>query len=370
MKKYQKIFFEKKIEIALVLTGLIVGSVVGFSIVKFNVLKAFSQEEVIPAEEEKIVKKIISMEPVKKVPFEFYFTTFTTVQGIKEVTLIPEGKMTVRKIFVKSGDFVKKGDLIAQLDSEASTLKQKISDLDFKLKESDYQVNKALAEKEYVAKNEFKQKEIEYEVEKARRTLASIEGSGLEMRATISGVVGELKLREGDYIDDQSKFYVKIVDQNAYKFQTYIPHDTSLKLKLNGDVKIYNGTKFVPGVVRSISPIVDPGTGTVLVEAESYEKGQLVIGSYAKINFVLEKKPESILVRSDCILNKKKDYFVFVVDIDEENKTKTVWKKNVELGAEHEGMREIISGVEEGDHIVFEGQNNLKDGDEVEVFAL
>ena len=204
-----------------------------------NLLAKHNNQKIADKIEDNSTKKAVSVIKVEMGELKKTFTIFSSLKGKHEVQLFTDGKVSIKKVLVAPGDFVKKGQALVEIESSSLNIRKRLSDIDFQLKEAEFTVTKNLAEKEFVSKNEMNQKALEFEAEKLRQELNKTESTNL-LLAPISGLITEVKFNTGDFVDDVSKYYIRIIDQTSYRIEAYLPYEIATQLKINGIVEISN----------------------------------------------------------------------------------------------------------------------------------
>ena len=136
-----------------------------------------------------------------------------------------------------------------------------------------------------------------------------------------------------------------------------------LKEKAEAEVKVdaYPDEVFL-GKITRIAPLVDLATRTAEVEIEiSNEEHRLKPGMFARVNIILEKKENALVVPIKAVLSENNRKFVFVVN------GSIAHKKKVETGIYQRDSVEIVEGLKETNLVIIEGNYGLKDGAEVEI---
>ena len=134
--------------------------------------------------------------------------------------------------------------------------------------------------------------------------------------------------------------------------------DQELKLVLANDV-----TYGRPGRVYTISPTVDPRTGTITVEARfPNPDGLLRPGGFARVRVTIERRPNALLVPQTAIIKSQGVDTVYVVDSKDEVSLRTVM-----LGPQYKQEFVVQSGLSAGDRVIVEGTQKVKPGAKVTV---
>ena len=116
------------------------------------------------------------------------------------------------------------------------------------------------------------------------------------------------------------------------------------------------GASFV-GTVDRISPVVDPGTGTVKVTVATPRQEGLRPGMYVEVELVTAVHEDALLLPKRAVVYDNDQLFVF--RLGDERRAERI---KVEPVLEDVENIEPTSGLDEGDQIVVAGQASLKDG--------
>jgi membrane fusion protein (multidrug efflux system) len=318
------------------------------------------------------------------------FSTNGYLQPAREVTLRPNQNVVVRQLRVSVGDSVKVGDVLAYTDSEAQALRADLDRIELQTRNLDYAVTLALAKKSFLSQREFEQKELEHKADKIRKRLAELESTGA-ITAPISGVVSEINLKVGDFVDNPSQYYIKIADSSSLKIQLFLPQAVTTKIWVGSSARLSRLTSDDQGQeikseaiakVQAIAPVVDPKTGSVYVEIVTEKVPvEWLAGMYVEVELITGQVNNVVAVPSDSIVFEKDQPYVFRVKApttphqdrglasqgSEPAAVPTAQKVKVKTGLRDSGFTEITEGVNEYDLLVVEGQGTLADGTKVEV---
>ena len=191
-----------------------------------------------------------------------------------------EGQIT--KIFVKSGDRVKAGQPLLQIDplkQQASLSSQEASraaqEANVQLAKVSYERAKRLSEAGVISKAEFDSAQSNYDAAVAQlKSLdeqvnqQKVELHYYSVSAPMDGIVGDIPVRMGDRVT-VSSLLTTVDEPGALEAYIYVPVHRSHSLKLGLPVKLLTeaGELLANSQITFISPQVDPDTQTVLAKA-------------------------------------------------------------------------------------------------------
>ncbi|WP_432665805.1 HlyD family efflux transporter periplasmic adaptor subunit [Wukongibacter baidiensis] len=230
----------------------------------------------------------------------------------------------IKEVYVKSGQKVNKGEVIAKIVNE------------------DYMKSIEIKEKRLA------NKKIKLEDSNSKRELNNI------VLAPISGTVVKIDVVEGENIASD-KVVAKIADLDNLEITIPVDELNILKVKEGQEafikVSAVEGAE-LKGKVSKIAQIGDIQNGitkyktTIRIE-ESDQARNLRIGMNANAKIVLASQKNVLRVPIECVEKEDGKYFVNVKGQDEE-----VNRVDVEVGLVSNNYAEIISGLKEGDSVV------------------
>ena len=281
----------------------------------------------------------------------------TTVEAEVKNNIIPNQALRIEKILVEVGDYVRKGQKLAQLDaSNLNQLKLQYDNqlVDFKRIEELYKVGGT-------SQSEYQNAKTQLEVSK-KALDSRIENTVL--LSPIDGVVSARNYDNGDMYGAQPILVVEQITPVKMKINVSESRFAATNKKLDVTLKFNTyGDEEFKGNIDIVYPTINAATHTFPVEIKLANKDKKVRpGMYgrATVNFGTQ---EHVVVPDAAVIKQagSGDYYVFTY---ENGKVKS---NKVELGRRMGNRYELISGVEPGSQVVVAGQTGLNSGTEVEV---
>lgn len=289
---------------------------------------------------------------VREVPQEAVYTS--TVQAYVKNNIAPQMAGRITKINVEIGDFVKEGQILAEID-KAQLLQ---AQLQLQNQEVELQRLKSLYEEGGLSQSDYDAIQMQYNVLKTQ-----VENliDNTTLRSPINGVVTARNYDVGDmYAMSMPIFTVEQIV--PVKLLVGVSETDYSKVKKGDSVVVTADAipgKTFYGKVNRIYPTVDPATRTFTVEVKidnNYKTLRPGMFVRATINFGTNTN----VVIPDVAVVKQQgsgERFVYVLNADN-----TVTYKKVVLGRRMGAEYEVLEGLEDGDRIVIGGQIRLKDG--------
>ena len=186
-----------------------------------------------------------------------------------------------------------------------------------------------------------------------------------QILAPFSGKIGLRSISSGEYITPSSTI-ARLVSTDPVKILFSIPEKYAGSVQLNTEISfnIAGSNTNYSARIYAIEPGIDLATRTLQLKAKaSNPKGELLPGSFAKINLPLSSTNDAILIPTESVipvLQGKKVY------ISSGGKAKEVM---VETGTRTDKQILITSGLGVGDTVITTGIMAIKDGMPVNVIV-
>ena len=176
----------------------------------------------------------------------------------------------------------------------------------------------------------------------------------LAVHSPISGIVGELTVREGMTVTSGAPMF-RINGLSTVWVYAELPEAAATQLRpgtrVEARARALPGTVF-QGKVSAILPEVEAATRTVKARIELENPGQrLIPGMFATVNFTPAASAETLVVPTEAVIQTGTRSVVILAQGG--GKFMPV---DVEIGRESNGQTEILRGLELGQKIVVSGQ--------------
>ncbi len=233
----------------------------------------------------------VQVAPVTLSPVPRSDTYVATIKSRRSATMQPQVDGNLVNIFVKSGDFVKAGQVLMRIDplkqmaavqSQQGTQAQKKALYDYTKIQVDRQSK--LFEAGVVSRDAYDQAAQAYENAKAdyesNAALTDTQKQQLayyDIRAPFTGIVGDIPVHLGDYVSATT--LLTTVDENAdLEAYIYIPTERAGLVRQGLPVEILDtaGKTLIKSRISFLSPQVDNGLQSILAKAEIPRTAELL----------------------------------------------------------------------------------------------
>ena len=285
----------------------------------------------------------------------------------------------VSDLYVSLGDIVKKGQVLARINSIELTQTQltliKSSQL-IGLKTKAVERAKLLFEADVISKAEMLRIENELEAVKAdyrasrdqllvlgmsEKAVEKLETSGqinsfADIRSLFDGIIISRAINVGQIVNPQDNLF-HIADLSKLWAVANIPEQQASFIQKDEVVSIEIpalDNKQIEAKIIFEDSIVDPQTRTVMVRAELDNLGLIFKPDMLTSMYIRSKKTSKLAIPVSSVVRENDRKYVLV-----QNTPKTFRLREVELGSRDGNLFSIISGLSEGETVVTDGAYHL-----------
>ncbi len=315
------------------------------------------KQEAAPVEEDKTPIVEVYSTVKETVSHETNYSTTVQANVINNIT--PQNAGRIRKLNVEVGDFVKSGQILAEID------RVQLDQAALKLKNDETELERCrqLYKEGGHSQSDFESMELSFKVSKSSYDNL-LENTVL--RSPISGVVTARNYDVGDMYAMSSPIYT-VQQISPVTLLVAVSEADYTKVSKGDKVKVIAdalpGEEFKGSVIR-LYPIMDAASHTFNVEVQvANTSARLRPGMYARAS--LNMGDTNSIVIPDAAVVKQQgsgQKLVYVLNDDS-----TVDARVVTLGRFFDDKYEVVTGLSEGEKVVVKGQSLLKSGDKVEV---
>ncbi len=318
--------------------------------------------------------RIINVEvaEVGSAPFTEVIRLTGAVAANRDVTLAAEEMGVVREIVADRGAFVREGDPIIRIEDRALAAQVEQARAQAALARETWERRRRLWEEDRVG-SELAFLEARYSAEQAEAALQSLEQrlARAIIRAPFDGVVEERPVELGSMVSPGVPV-ARVVALNPVKVVSGVPErfapDVSRGARVTVTFDIFPGEEYA-GQVAFVGSTVNPQNRTFPVELTLPNPGgRFKPEMVANLLLVRSELDDVITVPQDALIRVEEGFVVFVVEGEGDGARATV--RPVSTGASQRNRVVITSGLEVGDRLVVMGQQQVANGDRVNVVAV
>ena len=304
-------------------------------------------------------------------------TYVSTIKSRRSATLQPQVDGNLTKILVKSGDQVRAGQLLMQIDplKQVATVQAQVGTE--QQQKATYEYNQAdLARQEQLYKDGIISKQAyDQAVQSFQNSKGALDSASAltntqrqqlayyEIRAPFAGIVGDIPVHLGDYVSSTTAL-TTVDENNDLEAYIYIPTDRAAQVRTGLPVDLLDegGKVLAHTSIYFVSPEVDNGLQGILAKApipapkpgERLRNEQIVI---ARITWGTTQTPTVPVLAVSRIGGQS---FVYVAA--PKGGGYSAHQVSVNLGEPIGNLYPVLGGLHTGDRVILSGIQFLQEG--------
>ena len=309
-------------------------------------------------------------------PWQQRLPSVGTLKALQGVNLSLEIAGTVKDVQFESGQKVKAGQPLVQLDSAVESALLETAQADLGLAQLDYGRGSQLVGSQAISKGEFDR--LSAQLQKNKATVNQLKASLAKKHivAPFSGTIGIRQVDVRDYLASGTVI-ATLQDISSLYVDFYIPEQAVPKVAIGQTVQVqvsaYPGQQF-PGRISAINPKVEDSTRNVLVRATlANPDNTLLPGMFTSLDVLLPNPTAQIVVPESAITYTLYGNSVYAV-AEKKNESGELEKdangqpllvaerRFVETGERRGGLVLVSKGLSAGEQVVSAGQLKLDNG--------
>lgn len=313
---------------------------------------------------------LITTITTKAEEFKHYLELQGSVETKKNVVITPEMPGILTKVYVKEGDRVVKGQLLAKIDDGG--LSQQIASLQIQadLAKTTFDRQSRLWDQKIGSEIQYLQAKSTYEsaVESVNQLKQQLAKSNV--RAPFTGVVDDVITEQGNVVAAGQTQLIRIVNLDDMYIQTDVPESYITSIVDGKEVEVMFPVlgKTLKSSIRQTGNFINPANRTFKVEIAVPNKNKTIkpnLTARLKINDYTSDK--AILIPQSIISeNASGEQYVYV--LKEKVEDKAVANQVVITTGKTQGDKiEVLSGLNENDELIVEGARSVKNEQTVKI---
>jgi len=307
---------------------------------------------------------------------EFWPATMSvigTMEAVQGVTISADLPGTVAKIGFDSGQAIKKGDVIVELDTRQERAQLAALEAQRDLAKINYGRMEQLVKEGVISKAEYdqataQQRQTEANVAEIKATIER-----KTIRAPFNGVLGIRKVNLGQYLAAGNPI-VALQAVNPIYVNFGVPQQAANQVQVGHNLHVSSqdlaGMTFT-GRVSALDSIVDETTRNLQVQATlPNPQGKLKPGMFVQVELGYGKNREAVTLPASAISYAPYGDSVFIITDLKDPKGQTyrgVRQQFVKVDGSRGDQVAVVSGVNAGDEVVTSGVFKLRNGAAVKV---
>lgn len=324
--------------------------------------------------------KIHELDPEKNLPlvttltaktelFDHYLELQGNVDTKQNIEMYPEVSGILSKVYVKEGDKVVKGQLLASIDDGG--LAQQVAQLEIQLglAKTTFERQKRLWEQKIGSEIQYLQAKTSYEAQQETVNQLKKQLAKTSLRAPFSGIVDNVMIEQGSVVAPQSPIF-RVINLDDMYIEIDVPESYIRDVVVGKDVQIEFPVldKKIQGEVRLAGNFINPANRTFRIEVGVPNDDKLIkpnLTARLKINDYTN--PKAILIPQN-IISENANGEQYVYALKDKNGDQAIANKVIIKTGKTQGDNvEVLEGIEENNEIIKEGARSVKENQTVKI---
>jgi len=293
------------------------------------------------------------------------FTVTGNFQPSKEITIASEASGKIVSVLVKEGQFVREGQVLAQLEHETLAAEVRSAEVSLQKIKTDKTRYENLIQTGGVSQSQVDDINMNFVTAESRLISAKKRLSDAIIKAPFNGYINKKYIEVGSYLSQQSNKVFDIVDLSKLKMVVNATEAQVLAVSnakaVTVEADVYPGTTY-EAKINFIGAKADAALNyPVELEITNIINKPLRGGMFGRASFALPTEKPALVIPRTAVIGSVNDAQVFVVEGD------VVKTKKFVAGRQFANQVEVLSGLSAGETVVVSGQINLSEGTKVSV---
>jgi len=310
--------------------------------------------------------KLVAASPVTEQAFEHYIDLQGHIDADNISYVTPRGGPAQAKaVYIKQGDFVKKGQIIAKLDDDVQLKQLQQLKTQLAYAEDVYRRQKNLWDQGIGTEIQLKTAENNVNNLKDQINTTTAGWEMTNVRSEVTGYVETMNLRVGEVLGNTPQPQIVIVNSSTLKAVTDIPENYLGKIHkgMSVNIKLPDVNLEFNSSISLMNQTIGLNNRAVTTESKIPYNPNVHINQVAQVRIKDYANPRAIVIPLTVLQTDENGKYVYVMDT--ENGKKVAKKKIVQVGEIYGNNIEVKGGLNVGDQLITEGFQSLYEGQAV-----
>ncbi len=281
----------------------------------------------------------------------------------ESVDLNSEVSAKIDQIHFREGEKVERGQLLISLNDDELVAELEKLRFTKKLNEDNEFRQRKLLEREAISREEYEIALTQLNTSLADIKLLEARQAKYRIRAPFDGRIGLRQVSEGSYINP-GDLIARLYNIDKVKIDFAIPGKYLQEINVGDELRftVDGYDDAFEGEIYALEPQIDPQSRNIRLRAVSENsENKLLPGQFAKINLILNRIDNAMMVPTIALIPELNATKVFVYEDGKVN------DREVITGIRTEDMVQVIEGLEPGDIVITTGLLQVRKGMDVNI---
>ena len=313
---------------------------------------------------------LITTFTAKEEVFNHYLELQGNVDTKNLLTITPEYSGILSRVFIKEGQRVSKGQILAKIDDGGLSQQLAQFQIQSDLAKTTFERQARLWEQKIGSEIDYLQAKSNYEAQTEAVNQLKQQIAKTTVRAPFSGTIDDVITEQGNVVAAGQTPLMLLVNLNDMYIATNVPesHISSVTKNKNVIVELPVLGKTINTKIHQVGSFINPANRTFKIEVEVPNKDKSIkpnLTAKLKINDYSNQK--AILIPQSIISeNAKGEQYIYVVK-DRKDNIGVTERVIIKTGKTQNDVIEVLEGISPDDEIIKEGARSVKQGQTVEI---
>ena len=304
--------------------------------------------------------------------FDHYLELQGDVMTKQNVLIYPEMSGTLNRVYVKEGQNVSKGQLLATIDDGGLSSQLAQLKTQAELSKTTFERQKRLWEQNIGSEIQYLQAKTNYEAQQSAVKQMESQVGQSSIRAPFTGIIDDVIKDEGTVVSPGPGSEVfRIVNLSNMYINVEVPESHLPNVTPGKDVKVYFPVlgDSVTTTIRQTGNFINPSNRSFTAEIPVPSLDGKVKPNLTARVMINDYTSEKAILIPQSVLSENADgeQYVYLVDADSIQNDPVAKKVVIKTGKTQGDYVEVLSGINEGDAIIDEGARSVKEGQKVNI---
>ena len=304
--------------------------------------------------------------------FNHYLELQGDVMTKQNVLIYPEMAGTLNSVYVKEGQKVSKGQLLATIDDGGLSSQLAQLRTQAELSKTTFERQKRLWEQNIGSEIQYLQAKTNYEAQQSAVKQMESQVGKSSIRAPFTGIIDDVIKDEGTVVSPGPGSEVfRIVNLSNMYINVEVPESHLPNVTTGKDVKVFFPVlgDSVTTTIRQTGNFINPSNRSFTAEIPVPSLDGKVKPNLTARVMINDYTSEKAILIPQSVLSENADgeQYVYLVDADSIQNDPVAKKVVITTGKTQGDYVEVLSGINEGDAIIDEGARSVKEGQKVNI---
>ncbi|MFH6768432.1 efflux RND transporter periplasmic adaptor subunit [Gaetbulibacter aquiaggeris] len=326
--------------------------------------------------------RILELDTIKRLPlvttvkieaqnFVHYLELQGNVQTKQNLVIYPEMGGILEHVYVKEGQRVTKGQLLAKLDDGG--LSQQLAQLQIQtdLAKTTFDRQERLWNQKIGSEIQYLQAKSSFEAQQKLVNQVKSQLSKTNVTAPFTGIVDDVITNQGSVVAPGQTPIIRIINLDNMYIETEVPESYISNVSVNKAVivEIPILGKTIEGIIRQASNFINPDNRTFKIEiAVPNKDGAIKPNLTARLKINDYTNPNAMLIPQSVISeNAEGDQYIYLVNNKNTEDEATAQRTIISTGKTQGDVIEVLTGLSDNAEIINEGARSVQDGQLVKI---